>query len=83
MLTPAHPPPGRFYPLLLAFHIFPLHAPITLWLLDAPFGKFAIPSALNLPGNLAWAAMELVAVRLHWPADPSPSPSSPPSDGAR
>ncbi|GMK53907.1 hypothetical protein CspeluHIS016_0104930 [Cutaneotrichosporon spelunceum] len=58
---PSDPPPGRFYALLLAFHIFPIHAPITLWLLDAPFGKFAIRSILNLPGNAAWAVMELVA----------------------
>ncbi|BEI91876.1 uncharacterized protein CcaverHIS019_0406960 [Cutaneotrichosporon cavernicola] len=60
------PPPDKFYPLLLAFHIFPIHAPITLWLLDAPFGKFAIPSILNLPGNAAWAAMELVAPYTFW-----------------
>ncbi|CAK9781213.1 hypothetical protein CC85DRAFT_289447 [Cutaneotrichosporon oleaginosum] len=61
MLTPTHAPPGRFYSLLLAYHVFPLHAPITLWLLDAPFGRFSIPSVLNLPGNISWAAMELAA----------------------
>lgn len=51
-----------FYPLLWVFHLFPLHAPITMWLLDAPFGRFSVASAFNLPGNVAWAAMELVAV---------------------
>lgn len=64
-IYPATPPPRTFYPLLLLFHLFPLHAPVTLWILDAPFGRFAIPSRLNLDGNWAWAGMELVAVSEH------------------
>jgi hypothetical protein len=30
-----------FYPSLVIYHLFPLHAPLTLWFLDAPFGRFA------------------------------------------
>lgn len=51
-----------FFPLLFVFHLFPLHVPLTLFVLDAPFGKFSRKSVFNLPGNAAWAAMELVAV---------------------
>lgn len=50
------------YPLLVIFHLFPLHAPITLWLMDAPFGKFSWDSVLNLPAGIAWAVMECVSV---------------------
>ncbi|EJT50041.1 3-oxo-5-alpha-steroid 4-dehydrogenase [Trichosporon asahii var. asahii CBS 2479] len=49
------------YPLLVIFHLFPLHAPITLWLMDAPFGKFSWDSVLNLPAGIAWAVMECVS----------------------
>ncbi|WVR06941.1 hypothetical protein IAU60_003977 [Kwoniella sp. DSM 27419] len=55
-------PPPAFFPALLTFHTFPLHAPLTLFVLDAPFGRFANKtSKLNVNGNVAWAAMELVA----------------------
>lgn len=50
------------YPLLVIFHLFPVHAPITLWLMDAPFGKFSWDSVLNLPAGMAWAVMECVSV---------------------
>lgn len=52
------------YPLLVIFHLFPLHAPITLWFMDAPFGKFSWNSVLNLPAGIAWAVMECVSVGL-------------------
>lgn len=61
MSTVFHPPPP-FFPLLAVWLLFPLHAPLTLLVLDAPFGRFAWKSRLNLPGNLAWAVMEIVAV---------------------
>ncbi|WWD17186.1 hypothetical protein CI109_101624 [Kwoniella shandongensis] len=55
-------PPTGFFPTLITFHLFPLHAPFTLYLVDAPFGRFSINSSKwNLPGNIAWAGMELVA----------------------
>ncbi|WWC62087.1 uncharacterized protein I303_104677 [Kwoniella dejecticola CBS 10117] len=55
-------PPTSFFPTLLTFHIFPLHAPITLWHLDAPFGRFSSKTSnLNVNGNIAWAAAELVS----------------------
>ncbi|GFZ43825.1 hypothetical protein JCM24511_01545, partial [Saitozyma sp. JCM 24511] len=54
--------PHNFYPFLLLFHAFPLHAVLTLFVLDAPFGRFArVGSRLNLNGNLAWFVMESVA----------------------
>lgn len=56
------------YPLLVIFHLFPLHAPITLWLMDAPFGKFSWDSVLNLPAGIAWAVMECVSVSPSCPA---------------
>jgi 3-oxo-5-alpha-steroid 4-dehydrogenase 1 len=62
-LTPDRDP--AFYALLAIWLLFPLHAPLTLWVLDAPFGKFAWKGGvkrLNLPGNLAWVLMEIVAV---------------------
>ncbi|WVN88418.1 uncharacterized protein L203_103627 [Cryptococcus depauperatus CBS 7841] len=55
-------PPSHFFPALLTFHLFPLHAPITLFGLDAPFGRFSDHnSRLNINGNLAWSLMELVS----------------------
>jgi hypothetical protein len=33
-------PPPLFYPALYLFNLFPLHAPLTLWGLDAPYGRF-------------------------------------------
>ncbi|WVQ80793.1 hypothetical protein IAT38_002898 [Cryptococcus sp. DSM 104549] len=55
-------PPPAFFPALIGFHLFPLHAPITLLALDAPFGKFSsVASKWNVPGNLAWCLMELVS----------------------
>ncbi|OCF38388.1 3-oxo-5-alpha-steroid 4-dehydrogenase 1 [Kwoniella heveanensis CBS 569] len=54
--------PTAFFPSLFIFHIFPLHAPLTLYILDAPFGRFADKtSGWNVNGNFAWAAMELVS----------------------
>lgn len=45
------PPPSLFYLTLAVFHLFPLHSPITLWGLDAPFGRFASKSSRwNLNG---------------------------------
>jgi hypothetical protein len=44
--------PHSFYPFLLIFHAFPLHAVLTLFVLDAPFGRFArVGSRLNLNGT--------------------------------
>ncbi|WVF71272.1 hypothetical protein IAT40_006075 [Kwoniella sp. CBS 6097] len=55
-------PPTAFFPSLLIFHLFPLHAPLTLYILDAPFGRFANKtSGWNVNGNIAWAAMEIVS----------------------
>ena len=33
-------PPPLFYPALYLFNLFPLHAPLTLWGMDAPYGRF-------------------------------------------
>jgi hypothetical protein len=33
--------PGLFTPALELYHLLPLHMPLTLFLLDAPFGRFA------------------------------------------
>ncbi|KAL7421628.1 hypothetical protein Q5752_003397 [Cryptotrichosporon argae] len=57
---PSSPPP-RFYAALGLYHLFPLHAPLTLWVVDAPFGRFSQGGRWHVDGNLAWAAMELVA----------------------
>ncbi|WVQ99596.1 hypothetical protein IAU59_006732 [Kwoniella sp. CBS 9459] len=55
-------PPTAFFPSLLVFHLFPFHAPFTLYILDAPFGRFADKTlGWNVDGNIAWAAMELVS----------------------
>ncbi|KAK8864507.1 hypothetical protein IAR55_001757 [Kwoniella newhampshirensis] len=55
-------PPAAFFPSLITYHLFPLHAPLTLYVVDAPFGRFSrLTSKWNLPGNAAWAGMELVA----------------------
>lgn len=44
-------PPDSFYSVLLAFHAFPLHSPLTLFGIDAPWGRFAPKSSiLNLNG---------------------------------
>lgn len=57
------PPPHSFYTLLATFLAFPLHAPLTLLVLDAPFGKFAWDGSwLNVHGNTAWVVMEAVSV---------------------
>ncbi|KAK6909959.1 hypothetical protein I203_103985 [Kwoniella mangroviensis CBS 8507] len=54
--------PSAFFPTLLTFHVFPFHAPITLYVLDAPFGRFASKTSnLNVNGNIAWAVAELVS----------------------
>ena len=42
-----------FITTLSAFHLFPLHVPITLFALNAPHGKHSIESRLNLNGELA------------------------------
>lgn len=45
-------PYSTYFPTLLKlFHFFPLHAPITLWVLQAPHGKHAIESSFNLNGT--------------------------------
>lgn len=45
-------PPDAFYSVLLAFHAFPLHSPLTLFGIDAPWGRFAPKSSiLNLNGT--------------------------------
>lgn len=63
MATTAAPTPSAlYYALLAAFHIFPIHAPLTLWVFDAPFGKFAKNVWGNVDGNKAWVVMEAVAV---------------------
>lgn len=53
------------YPFLAVFHLFPLHMPITLLWMDAPFGRFSWDSVLNFSGNVAWSIMELVSVRYY------------------
>ncbi|RXK37073.1 hypothetical protein M231_05661 [Tremella mesenterica] len=54
--------PTLFYTLLGIYHLLPLHAPLTLFVLDAPFGRFASKtSRLNVNGNIAWFSMEIVA----------------------
>ena len=45
-------PPPTFYPFLAVYHILPLHMPLTLFVLDAPFGRFASQtSRLNVNGE--------------------------------
>ena len=70
-------PPGIFTPAILLYHLLPLHAPLTLFVLDAPFGRFnqsksifnvngessnPTPDDVDVTGNIAWFAMEIVAV---------------------
>ncbi|KAI5452608.1 hypothetical protein NCC49_000768 [Naganishia albida] len=59
-----------FHSLLKFYHLFPLHSPITLLYMDAPWGKFAyneqrgregLKAWGDLDGNLAWAFMEIVS----------------------
>ncbi|TXT07181.1 hypothetical protein VHUM_03351 [Vanrija humicola] len=54
-------PSALYHGLLAAFHVFPVHAPLTLWVFDAPFGKFARNVWGNVDGNKAWVVMEAVA----------------------
>ncbi|KAL1411571.1 hypothetical protein Q8F55_002535 [Vanrija albida] len=54
-------PTWLYYALLAGFHVMPLHAPLTLWCFDAPFGKFAKNVWGNVSGNRAWVMMEAVA----------------------
>ncbi len=70
-LTLSTPYTPLFYTVLKFYHLFPLHSPATLFLLDAPWGRFAYPEQRNregegavadLDGNWAWAAMEVVSV---------------------
>lgn len=60
-----------FYALLKLYHTFPLHSPVTLLYMDAPWGRFAYNQQRgregrrawgDLDGNLAWAFMEIVSV---------------------
>lgn len=60
-----------FYSLLKLYHLFPIHAPITLILMDAPWGRFAYSevkgkeykkSIWDLDGNWAWCFMEIWSV---------------------
>lgn len=62
-----------FHSLLKFYHLFPLHSPVTLLYMDAPWGKFAYNEQRgregqkawgDLDGNLAWAFMEIVSVSL-------------------
>lgn len=64
-----------FGPLAKLYHYFPLHAPLTVWFINGPFGKFAggadrsqgskgWSNWLWVDGNWGWAVMELVSVRL-------------------
>ena len=39
-IGPPTTPPPLFIPLILLYHLLPFHAPLTLWVLDAPFGRF-------------------------------------------
>jgi hypothetical protein len=39
-LLAAARPPELYYPALFVFNLFPLHFPITLWGVDAPYGRF-------------------------------------------
>jgi hypothetical protein len=66
-----------FHSLLKFYHLFPLHSPVTLLYMDAPWGKFAYNEQRgregqtawgDLDGNLAWAFMEIVSVSL-FPVD--------------
>ncbi|GHJ89849.1 hypothetical protein NliqN6_6251 [Naganishia liquefaciens] len=59
-----------FYSLLKLYHTFPLHSPVTLLYMDAPWGRFAYNQQRgregrrawgDLDGNLAWAFMEIVS----------------------
>ena len=44
--------PQSFWPLLLLYHFFPLHFPLTLKVFNAPFGRFASKtSKFNLNGQ--------------------------------
>ncbi|KAK1924319.1 hypothetical protein DB88DRAFT_278549 [Papiliotrema laurentii] len=54
--------PGLFTPALELYHLLPLHMPLTLFLLDAPFGRFA-PKGKKwvVNGNISWFCMEIVA----------------------
>ncbi|ORX35811.1 hypothetical protein BD324DRAFT_631804 [Kockovaella imperatae] len=59
-------PPVKFFSLLGLYHLLPIHFPLTLWGIDAPFGRFARQDGqgsklLWMNGNIAWAAMEIVA----------------------
>lgn len=62
-----------FHSLLKFYHLFPLHSPVTLLYMDAPWGRFAYNEQRgregqkawgDLDGNLAWAFMEIVSVSL-------------------
>jgi hypothetical protein len=66
-----------FYALLKVYHTFPLHSPVTLLYMDAPWGRFAYNQQRgregqrawgDLDGNLAWAFMEIVSVSTRGPA---------------
>ncbi|WFD31298.1 hypothetical protein MSPP1_002332 [Malassezia sp. CBS 17886] len=46
---------------LVGMHAVALCLPPVLFLFDAPFGKFGVRSAWNVPGNAAWMLMEAVA----------------------
>jgi hypothetical protein len=51
-VTPA--PSPRFYTLLAVYHLFPLHMPLTTYLLDAPFGRFSNgKSRFNVNGEFS------------------------------
>lgn len=51
--------------LLRVYHYFPLHSPVTLWLVNGAWGRFSAKggkAGWYLDGNKAWAAMEVVSV---------------------
>jgi hypothetical protein len=50
-MQPASILTSTFLTVLSTFHLFPLHAPITMFALDAPHGKHSINSRLNMNGQ--------------------------------
>lgn len=70
--------PARFVPSMILYHLLPLHMPLTLFFLDAPFGRFSNaaskfkvngepPILCTIPsdatGNTSWFIMEIISVR--------------------
>ena len=49
-------PPPKFFSFLSLYHILPIHFPLTLWVFDAPFGRFGRPDG---EGSRWWINGEL------------------------